>query len=103
MNTHAQAISDDLSHLSKYAKELISATTDATGEKIVEARKRLASVLERGKEMYGEAENRAVAGCSAADVMMRRNLYPVIALLGTPDGLSPSRPLTRRGWLAARR
>jgi len=80
MNRSAQAITDDLVHLSKYAKDLMSATTDATGETVVEARKRLAHVLERGREIYGQAGEKAVAGCSAADIVMRRNLYPVIAI-----------------------
>ena len=80
MNHPIKPISDDLSHLAKHANDLISATAEATEERIVKARKRLAHVLARGKEIYTDAGENAGARCIAADLMMRRNLYPVIAI-----------------------
>ncbi len=80
MNHPIKAISDDLSHLSKHANDLISATAEATEDRIVQARKHLADVLNRGKEIYSYAGESAGARCIAADLLMRRNLYPVIAI-----------------------
>ncbi|MEO8616480.1 MAG: hypothetical protein ABI600_15155 [Luteolibacter sp.] len=80
MNHPIKPISDDLGHLAKHANDLISATAEATEDKIVEARNRLADVLQRGREIYNHAGESAGARCMAADLLMRRNLYSVIAI-----------------------
>lgn len=80
MNYPTKPISDDLSHLAKHAKDLVSATAEATEGTIVEARNRLSDVLRHGKEIYNHASENAGVRCVAADLMMRRNLYPVIAI-----------------------
>ena len=47
MNKHTQATSNDIGALAEDARALMSATADVAGEKVGEARKRLADALER--------------------------------------------------------
>jgi hypothetical protein len=51
MNKETQAISNDMRQLAEDAQALMSATADVAGEKVGEARKRLAAALERGKDI----------------------------------------------------
>ena len=67
MSKETQAISQDVSQLAEDARALMAATADVAGEKVGEARKRLAAALERGKELYGQVREKAVAGAKAAD------------------------------------
>ena len=80
MNKQTQAISDDLNTLADDARALMTATADVAGDKVVEARKRLAAALEKGKEMYGHVREQAVEGAKAADQTVRENPYQAIAL-----------------------
>lgn len=80
MNKQTQAISNDVEQLAEEARALMAATADVAGEKIVEARKRLASALERGKEMYGQARAKAVEGVKATDEAVHEHPYQAIAI-----------------------
>ena len=80
MNQETQAIENDLGQLAEDARVLMAATADVAGEKVGEARKRLATALERAKEIGGSVRDRAVAGAKAADVVVRENPYQVIAV-----------------------
>jgi len=80
MNKETQAISNDVSQLADDARALMAATADVAGEKVVEARKRLAAALESGKEMYGRVRDKAVAGAKVADQTVRENPYQAIAI-----------------------
>ena len=80
MNKQTQAINDDLNTLADDARALMTATADVAGDKVVEARKRLAAALEKGKEMYGHVREQAVEGAKAADQTVRENPYQAIAL-----------------------
>ena len=62
MNKETQAISHDVSQLAEDARALMTATADVAGEKVGEARKRLAAALESGKEIYGRVKEKAVEG-----------------------------------------
>ncbi len=53
------------------ARALMAATADVAGEKVSEARKRLADALERGKEVYG---------AQAADQAVREHPYQAIGI-----------------------
>ncbi len=57
------------------AKELMAATADVAEEKVVEARKRLASALERGKEAWRLMQEKARAGAEVADQTIRDHPY----------------------------
>jgi ElaB/YqjD/DUF883 family membrane-anchored ribosome-binding protein len=80
MNKQTQAISNDVSQLAEDARALLTATADVAGEKVGEARKRLAAALESGKEIYGRVRDKAVEGAKVADQTVRENPYQAIAI-----------------------
>lgn len=98
MNKETQAISNDMSQLADDARALMAATADVAGEKVGEARKRLAAALERGKEIYGRARVKAVEGAKAADEAVHEHPYQAIAIgvgLGTLLGYLLARRCSR--------
>jgi ElaB/YqjD/DUF883 family membrane-anchored ribosome-binding protein len=58
----------------------MAATADVAGEKVGEARNRLAAALERGKEIAGNLRDKAVAGAKVTDQTIRENPYQAIAI-----------------------
>ena len=80
MNKQTQAISNDMGQLAEDARALMAATADVAGEKVSEARKRLAAALERGKEIYGRVREKAVEGAKAADEAVHEHPYQAIAI-----------------------
>jgi ElaB/YqjD/DUF883 family membrane-anchored ribosome-binding protein len=100
MNKETQAIKNDMGRLADDAHALMSATADVAGEKVVEARKRLAAALERGKEIYGQVREKAVQGAKAADEAVHEHPYQAIAIgigVGVLIGYLISRRFTRNG------
>jgi ElaB/YqjD/DUF883 family membrane-anchored ribosome-binding protein len=95
MNKQTQAAENDLGTLAEDARALMAATADVAGEKVGEARKRLAAALEGGRQIYGRVRDKAVEGAKAADQTVRENPYQAIAIaLGVGAII---------GFLAARR
>ncbi len=90
-----QAISNDMGQLAEEARALIAATADVAGDKVVEARKRLAAALESGREMYGRVRDKAVEGAKVADQTVRENPYQSIAI-GVGVGVLVGYLLARR-------
>ena len=80
MNKTTTPTNDDVAQLAEDARALLTATADVAGEKVGEARKRLATALESGKEIYGRVRDRAVEGAKAADQTVRENPYQAIAI-----------------------
>ena len=80
MNKETQAISNDVSQLAEDARALMVATADVAGEKVGEARKRLAAALENGKEIYGRVREKAVEGAKVADAAAHEHPYQAIAI-----------------------
>ena len=80
MNKQTQAISNDVSQLAEDARALLTATADVAGEKVGEARKRLAAALESGKEIYSRVRDKAVEGAKVADQTVRENPYQAIGI-----------------------
>jgi ElaB/YqjD/DUF883 family membrane-anchored ribosome-binding protein len=80
MNKETQAIRDDVSQLAEDARALMAATADVAGEKVSDARKRLAAALERGKELCGRVREQAVAGAKATDEAIHEHPYQAIAI-----------------------
>ena len=80
MNKNTQAISDELNTLAGDARSFLAVTADVAGEKVGEARKRLATALERGKEIYGRARDKAIEGARAADETVHEHPYQAIAI-----------------------
>ena len=66
--------------LAEDARALMAATADVAGDKVGDARKRLAAALENGKELYGRVREKAIEGAKAADQTVRENPYQAIAL-----------------------
>jgi ElaB/YqjD/DUF883 family membrane-anchored ribosome-binding protein len=80
MDKETQAIRDDLARLAEDARALMAVTADAAGEKVVEARKRLAATLDRGKEVYGRVRDKAVESARTVDTTVRDHPYEAIAI-----------------------
>ena len=95
MSKQSQVSENDLGSLAEDARALMAATADVAGEKVADARKRLAAALESGKEIYGNVRDKAVQGVKDADKTVRENPYQAIAIaLGVGAVI---------GYLAARR
>jgi ElaB/YqjD/DUF883 family membrane-anchored ribosome-binding protein len=80
MNRQKQEISNDLGTLAEDARALMAATADVAGDKVSEARQRLAAALENGKEIYGRVKDKAVEGVKATDKVVRENPYQAIGI-----------------------
>ncbi len=80
MDKQTQAVGDAMGTLAEDARALMAATADVAGEKVGEARKRLAAALERGKEIYGRVKEKAVEGAKAADQAVHEHPYQAIAI-----------------------
>jgi ElaB/YqjD/DUF883 family membrane-anchored ribosome-binding protein len=73
MSKHTQETSNDLGSLAEDARALMAATADVAGEKVGEARKRLAAALE-------SARDKAVRGAKAVDEAVREHPYQALAV-----------------------
>ncbi len=80
MDKQTQPTSSDMGTLAEDARALMAATADVAGEKVAEARRRLAAALERGKEICGRAKEKAVEGAKAADEAVREHPYQAIGI-----------------------
>ena len=66
--------------LAEDARALMTATADVAGEKVEQARKRLASALESGKEVCGRACEKADEGVKATDELVHEHPYQAIGI-----------------------
>src|SRR5436305_1510347 len=80
MHKSKQTVGNYMGALAEDAQALLVATSEMAGEKVTEARKRLAGALERGKEVYGDVRDKALDGVKATDQVVRDNPYPVMAI-----------------------
>jgi ElaB/YqjD/DUF883 family membrane-anchored ribosome-binding protein len=90
--------SNDLGTLAEEARGLMVATADVAGEKVNEARKRLAAALERSKVIYGRVKEKAVEGAKATDEVVRDHPYQATGIafgVGVFIGCLASRPCSR--------
>jgi ElaB/YqjD/DUF883 family membrane-anchored ribosome-binding protein len=95
MDKHTQATTNDLGTLAEDARALMAATADVAGEKVSEARKRLAAALESGQKILGRVKEKAVEGAKATDEAVREHPYQAIGIAFGIGALI--------GYLAARR
>jgi len=82
------------------ARALMTSTADVAGEKVGEARKRLAAALEAGKEIVGRARDKAVEGAKATDQAVHEHPYEVIGIalgVGALLGYLVARRCSRNG------
>lgn len=80
MNKPTHPASNHPGTLAEDARDLMAATADVAGEKVSEARKRLAAALERSKEIAGKVRDQTVAGAKVADQTIRENPYQAVAV-----------------------
>ena len=80
MSKETQAISNDLGTLAEDARALMAATADVAGDKVGEARQRLAAALDRAKVIAGRVRAKAVEGAKAADEAVHEHPYSAIAI-----------------------
>ena len=80
MNKPKESTGGDISELAEDARALMAATADVAGEKVSEARKRLAAALERGKEIAGDVRDQAVKSAKVVDQKVRENPYQVLVI-----------------------
>ena len=71
---------NDMGTLSDDARTLMAATADVAGEKVAEARKRLAAALESGKELYGRVRDKTVEGAKVVDETVHEHPYQAMGL-----------------------
>jgi ElaB/YqjD/DUF883 family membrane-anchored ribosome-binding protein len=96
MSKHKQAEANDMGTLAEDARALLAATADVAGDKVAEARQRLATALENGKELVGRARDKVVERAKAVEQVTRENPGQTIAIafgVGAVVGLL----LARRG------
>ena len=80
MNQQTKTIENDMNQLAEDARALMAATADVAGEKVAEARKRVASALESSKEICGRVRQQALEGAKAADQAVHQYPYQAIAI-----------------------
>src|SRR5271155_1493040 len=80
MNKDTQEANNDIGSLAEDARALMAATADVAGDKVGEARKRLATALESAKKIAGRVRDKAVEGAKAADEAVHEHPYQAIAI-----------------------
>jgi ElaB/YqjD/DUF883 family membrane-anchored ribosome-binding protein len=80
MKKNTAAVTPDLGSLADDAKALLTATADVAEAKVVEASNRLAAALEKGKDAWEFARDKAVEGAEVTDEAIRGNLYSSIGV-----------------------
>jgi ElaB/YqjD/DUF883 family membrane-anchored ribosome-binding protein len=88
------ALRHDARTLANDARALVEATAEITDEKIAQARQRLTTALQSGKETCARLQERASQGVQAADQAVRSHPYQTMAIAfgaGTVIGFLLSR------------
>jgi ElaB/YqjD/DUF883 family membrane-anchored ribosome-binding protein len=80
MDKNKQADEDNMGTLAEDARALVAATANVAGDKVAEARKRLAAALDSGQELLGRVREKAVQQAETADQVVRDNPYATAAI-----------------------
>jgi ElaB/YqjD/DUF883 family membrane-anchored ribosome-binding protein len=80
MDKHKPTEENNTGTLAADARALLAATVDVAGDKVAEARRRLAAALDSGKQAFGRVREKAVEGAQAADQLVRENPYQSLAI-----------------------
>lgn len=100
MNKTSPTPDNDLGQLAEDAGNLMDATADVAGEKVSDARRRLAAALERAREVGSLVRDKAVAGAKATGIAVREHPYQAVGVgvgLGILIGYVLSRRCSRNG------
>ena len=98
--TKITASHNDLGTLAEDARVLMTATADVAGEKVADARKRVADALESAKEIAGRVRDQAVDYAKATDDAVHEHPYQAIGIafgVGALLGYLVSRRCFRKG------
>lgn len=79
MKKHTEATTD-LETLAEDARALLAATADVAEERVIAARKRVAAVLDKGKDALEHVQDAAYAKVKAADKTIRQHPYESIGI-----------------------
>ena len=80
MDKQKRADENGMGSLAEDARALMAATADVAGDKVVEARKRLAAALDSGKQIFGRVREKTVESAKAADQVVRENPYQTLVI-----------------------
>jgi len=80
MDKQKRADENGMGNLADDARALMAATADVAGDKVVEARKRLAAALDSGKQIFGRVREKTVGSVKAADQVVRENPYQTLVI-----------------------
>lgn len=80
MNKQIEANRTETATLAEDARAFLTATADVGGGKVEEARRRLATALERGREICGRLREKFVAGAKATDGAVHKHPYQAIGV-----------------------
>ena len=100
MNKHTHATRNDMGTLVEDARALMAATADMAGDKVGNARRRLAGALEHAKEIAGRIRDKTVQTAQAADEAVHEHPYKAIAIgagVGALIGFIVARRCSRNG------
>jgi ElaB/YqjD/DUF883 family membrane-anchored ribosome-binding protein len=92
MDNQIQTSSNDMGTLAEAARALMAATSEVAGEKVAEARKRLAVALERGKEIYGRVREKVVDCARVTEEAMHEHPYQAGLLANGPSPYRKTQP-----------
>jgi ElaB/YqjD/DUF883 family membrane-anchored ribosome-binding protein len=79
MKKHTE-VTTDLETLAEDARALLAATADVAEERVIAARKRVAAVLDKGKDALEHVQDAALEKVKAADKTIRRHPYESIGV-----------------------
>jgi len=99
MDKQTQTVSEDMDALAEDARDLMAATAHVAGEKVSEARDRLAAALESSKEIYDRVRKQTVQNAKAADKAAHLHPYQTTAIgigVGAIVGYLVARRWTRK-------
>jgi ElaB/YqjD/DUF883 family membrane-anchored ribosome-binding protein len=74
------AVAHEFQTLKDDAQALLSATADVAGERVAEARNRVAAALEKGRETWHHLQESAVERAKATDECIREHPYQTIGI-----------------------
>lgn len=80
MNKTTETISDDRGQLAGNAAGTADTTAGVAGQKVNDARQRLAEAMERASEIGGVVRDKTVAGARATGVAVREHPYQALGV-----------------------
>jgi ElaB/YqjD/DUF883 family membrane-anchored ribosome-binding protein len=80
MNRHTKTIRNDIGRLAEDARAMVAATANVAGEGVSEARQRLASSLESGRNFVDHVKEKTVEGGQATNKAVHLHPYQAMGL-----------------------